>query len=292
MSNATIPAKGENLVIVKDNIYLFTRIIAIIVVPFLWMAFLILYFYPETTGERFAWVIKPHMTALYMGAGYLGGSWLFINAIFGKRWHRIAVGFLPITAFTWIMMLSTFLHWDRFATGNLGFILWLILYVITPFLVPVLWFINRKTDSRAPETNDVVIPPVVALIFKISAIGALLFVGLGFFYPAFVIAVWPWTLSTLTARVMCGWIALLGVGMFTLSNETRWSGWKVALESIAIWHVLVIIAMVMNSNDFKANLINWYTIFVAVMLVVIFVFYPVMEIRKRKTIRVLNETSV
>ena len=282
MMDPTISTKSELVPITDDKIYLITRVVALIVVPFLWLAFLILYFYPDLTGERFAWVIKPHMTSLYLGAGYLGGSWLFINAIFGKHWHRIQGGFLPITAFTWLMMLSTFLHWDRFAIGKLGFNLWLILYVITPFLVPALWFFNRKTDSGEPETNDATIPPLLSLTFKFTALGSLIFVVVGFLNPEFVIDVWPWTLSPLTARVMCGWIALLGVGMFTMSTETRWSGWKVPLECIAIWHFLVIVAMVMNSADFKTSFINWYTILVGVMMIGIFIFYPMMEIRKRK----------
>jgi hypothetical protein len=112
------------------------------------------------------------MTAMYMGAGYLGGSWLFINAIFGVRWHRIAGGFLPITTFTWFMMLATFLHWDRFS-NNLGFYLWLVLYVVTPFLVPALWNHNRKTDSGEPEPNDILIHPAVLLILKLIALGSL-----------------------------------------------------------------------------------------------------------------------
>lgn len=47
-----------------DRIQSFTRGAAVIVIPFLWLAFLILYFYPDTSGERFAWAIKPHMTAM------------------------------------------------------------------------------------------------------------------------------------------------------------------------------------------------------------------------------------
>ena len=97
-----------------DKINPVTRWVAVIVVPFLWLAFLILFFFPDSSGERFAWAIKPHLTAMYMGAGYLGGSWLFINAIIDKRWHRIAGGFLPVTTFTWFMLFATFLHWDRF----------------------------------------------------------------------------------------------------------------------------------------------------------------------------------
>jgi hypothetical protein len=264
-----------------DSIRPITRIVAVIIVPILWLAFLILYFYPDTSGERFAWAIRPHMTALYMGAGYLGGSWLFINAIFGKRWHRIQNGFLPITAFTWFMMFATFLHWDRFSHGRLGFTLWLILYIITPILVPAIWFYNRKTDSGEPEEKDATIPSTVRLILKLIAAGSLAFTLFGFINPNFIINLWPWTLTPLTARVLCGWIALLGVGAFTMSNEPRWSGWKIPLESIAIWHVLVFLAAAMNPADFNAGLVNWYTIAIGVMVIGIFVFYPMMEMRRR-----------
>ncbi|HEX6268610.1 MAG TPA: hypothetical protein VFZ43_00105 [Anaerolineales bacterium] len=269
----------------RDNeIYPVTRLVAAIVVPFLWLAFLILYFYPDMTGERFAWAIRPHMMALYMGAGYLGGSWLFMNALFGKRWHRIQSGFLPVTAFTWFIMLSTFLHWDRFLHGNLGFMLWLALYVITPFLVPAIWFYNRKTDPGQSEADDIRVPATMLWILRLIAAGSLLFVIAGFINPNFVIDVWPWMLTPLTARLMCGWVALLGVGAFIVSTETRWSGWKVPLESIAIWHMLVLVGAAINPADFKTGLVNWYTIAIEIMLIGIFIFYTMME-RRRHTAR-------
>jgi len=263
-----------------DRILPVTRIVAMIVVPFLWLAFLILFFRPDSTGDQFAWAIKPHMTAMYMGAGYLGGSWLFINAIAGRRWHRIAGGFLPITTFTWFMLMATLLHWDRFS-DNLGFILWLILYLVTPFLVPALWNYNRKTDSGNPEENDILVSPVVMLILKLLAGGSLIYVVSGFINPEILISTWPWVLTPLTARVMCGWIALLGVGAFSMSTERRWSGWKVPLESIAIWHILVLVAVWMTPADFPGGIINWYTIAIGVMVIGIFIFYPIMEMRRR-----------
>lgn len=267
---------------INDRIQPITRIAALIVIPFLWLAFLILFFNSDSSGEQFAWAIKPHMTAMYMGAGYLGGSWVFINALFGKRWHRIAGGFLPITAFTWFMMVATFLHWERFSHGRLGFTLWLILYIVTPFLVPALWAYNRKTDSGEPESKDILIPFAVSLILKLIAAGSLIYAVAGFINPELVINTWPWTLTPLTARVMCGWIALLGVGSLTLSAEKRWSGWKIPLESIAIWHTLVFVAVLMNPADFKMKLVNWYTISIGVMLIGIFIFYLMMDNRRRK----------
>jgi len=267
----------------NDQIFPLTRIVAVVVVPFLWLAFLILYFFPDMTGERFAWAIKPHMTSLYIGAGYLGGSWLFLNAIFGKRWHRIHGGFLAITTFTWFMLIATFLHWDRFSHGKLGFTLWLILYIITPFLVPALWFYNRRTDSGQPEESDLIISPVVRWITRLVGTIGLVFVLIGFLVPDFVIRVWPWTLTPLTARVMAGWIALLGVGAFSMAADPRWSAWRVPLESIVIWHIMVLIAAGLSPADFTMGLLNWYTLSIVVMVVGILIFYPMMEMRRRKS---------
>lgn len=275
----------------NDRILPVTRLVSVVVIPFLWLAFLILYFYPDLSGERFAWSIRPHMTAMYMAAGYLGGSWLFINALFGRHWHRVQGGFLPITTFTWFMLLATLLHWDRFSHGRLGFTLWLILYIATPFIVPALWLANRRTDRGQPDARDTMIPPNVSLILKLISVGSLLYALVGFLIPELLINTWPWTLTPLTARVLCGWVALLGVGAFTMSMEKRWSGWKVPLESIAIWHILVFVAAFLNPGDFKTGLINWYTTAIGVMLIGILVFYPLMEARRRKALPVQAEVS-
>lgn len=272
-----------------DRILPVTRLVSAAVIPFLWLAFLILFFYPDQSGERFAWAIRPHTTAMYMAAGYLGGSWLFIQAVLGRRWHRIQGGFLPITAFTWFMLIATFLHWDRFSHGRLGFTLWLILYIVTPFLVPALWLANRGTNSGEPEAGDILISPAVLFILKLISAGSLIYAAAGFLAPDIVITTWPWTLTPLTARVMCGWVALLGVGAFTLSRERRWSGWKVPLESIGIWHILVFVAAFLNPGDFTNGLVNWYTAAIGGMLMGILVFYPVMERRRRKAMQLHAE---
>jgi hypothetical protein len=266
----------------NDRILPLTRWVAALVIPFLWVAFIILYFFPDTTGQRFAWAIKPHMTAMYMGAGYLGGSWLFVNALSGKRWHRIQGGFLPITTFTWFMMIGTFLFWDRFAQGHLGFYLWLILYVVTPFLVPLLWFLNKKEDPKTPEEKDLMISSPVLWALKFVAIGTLIFVAAGLVNPAFMINVWPWKLTPLTAFVMDGWISLLAVGALVMSFEPRWSGWKIPLGAIVIWHSLFLIAVAMNPADFPNGVVNWYTLAVFGMVVGILLLFFFMERRLKK----------
>jgi hypothetical protein len=148
--------------------------------------------------------------------------------------------------------------------------------------VPALWFINRKADSGEREEKDVLISDTVGWVLKLMGLLGSIYSVAGFLYPAFAIQTRPWTLTPLTARVICGWIALLSVGVFTMSTEIRWSGWKVPLESIVIWHMLVVVAMIMNRSEFKTGLVNWLTMAIGGMLIAIFIFYPMTEIRRRR----------
>lgn len=264
-----------------DRILPATRIVAVIVIPFLWLAFLILFFNPDSTGEHFAWQIKPHMTSLYIGAGYIGGSWLFVNILIQKHWHRVQGAFLPITVFTWFMLAATLLHWDRFSHGTLGFNLWLILYAVTPFLVPAIWISNKEADTRQPEESDLLVAPIILWILRLIGTIGLATVIVSFFSPEFLIRIWPWALTPLTARVMCGWIALLSVGAFVMAGDRRWSYWRIPLESIFIWHVLVLLAGVIKITDFTVSIVNWYIVTIALMVTGIIIYYLLMEGKRR-----------
>lgn len=267
-----------------DRILLQTRLVLIVVVPFLLLAFLILYIFPDLSGERFAWAIKPHMTALFIGSGYLAGAYMFAFAIFGKRWHRVKAAFPPVTTFTVAMMLATIIHWDRFDITHFPFQLWLILYVITPFLVPYLWIKNRVTDPGTPEPDDLAVPALAKLAFTgfgVIGIGMALFM---FISPQSMIPVWPWALSPLTARIMGGWFGLLGVGGFYAGQDNRWSAWRVPLQSITFWGILILIGAFMNPQDFTNGVWNPFTIGTATVILLLTTFHIGMEFRRKQQI--------
>lgn len=265
----------------NDQIFLLTRIVAAIVVPVLVLAFIILYFFPDLSGRHFAWEIQPRMTAMFMGAGYLGGALLFTNAIFGRSWHRVAAGFWPVTSFTVAMLLATILHWGRFDIRHFPFQVWLGLYILTPFLVPWLWLRNRVTDPITVEVDDVEVPSLARWSLSLLGVFLLGFALFGFAWPAWLVPLWPWQLTPLTARVLSGWFALLGVGGLVISRDRRWSAWRVGLQSIGLWQLLVVIAALLNPADFKAGPFNWYLLSVVVVLLGMLVLFLQMERQRR-----------
>jgi hypothetical protein len=265
----------------NDKVLSATRITAGLVIPFLLLASIILFFLPGETGRYFAWQINPPFMSMFIGAGYLGGAYFFLRVVSGKEWHKVTHGFPPVTAFTWLMLIATIVHWDRFNHANLGFWLWLILYLITPILVPVLWFLNRRVDPGVTKFNDIEVP--LPLCWFTAIVGAIFLVGtlLCLFWPELVISIWIWKMTPLTTRILAGWLAIMGVGSLTVAWDQRWSAWKVGVESIILWQVLVLVAAIGNLGDFN-NPFNWYLVATTLGLIGFIVIYVVMEQKRRQ----------
>ncbi|MGE5073576.1 MAG: hypothetical protein ACM3MF_09120 [Anaerolineae bacterium] len=233
-----------------DRIRLETKITAAVIVVVLLLAFLALYVFPENTATDFAWTIQPRTSAILIGAGYTAGAYFFLRLLFEKRWHRVQAGFLPITAFTVCMLLATLLHWGRFHQGQLPFYSWFIIYLLTPFAVPFLWWRNRSTAATELEPGDVRFSPLARTVLRVgAALGILAFV-IVFVQPAILIGLAPWKLTELTARVFAGWSILTLATVYSIAADGRWSAARILVESAMVGLALTLLAMPRMWADF------------------------------------------
>lgn len=270
-----------------DRILPETRIIGALIPPFLIVAFVILYLFPNDTDKLFAWTIKPSMTPLMMGGGYISGSYFFVRLVIGGRWSWYTLGFLPIAAFTGFMAAATILHWDKFNHEHISFYAWLILYLVTPILVPFLWLRNRATDPGSLAPGDVAVPaPVrIAALF----VGAALVATAAFMFalPDTAASIWAWTLTPLTSRVIAGWFALPGALGLMYATDSRWGSWRIVLQSQAIGVALILVGAWRAWGDFKPDRpMTW--VFVgglSMLLVALVTLYALMESRRLKPAR-------
>ncbi len=241
-----------------DRILPATRWVAILVAPVLLLAFIILFLLPDRTGDYFAWTITPTMTPMMMGAGYLAGAYFFVRAALAKRWHHVALGFPAVGAFVWFMALATLLHYDRFNHSHPAFIAWLILYAVTPLLIPAIWWFNRKTDPRLPDTPDVAIPPLARGLMALLGIVTLGNAFLMLLFPAMFVPIWAWQVTPLTARIIGGWFALPGVVALGVAADRRWSAARITLQSQMLGIALILIAVGRAWAEFDVqNLTTW-----------------------------------
>jgi hypothetical protein len=232
-----------------DRVLPETRLLGAVIVPFLVVAFALLYVFPDDTRHWFAWDVQPTITPLIMGAGYIAGAYFFVRVAGGTRWHRLHVGFLPVTAFTLFMAIGTFNHLDRFATEHVAFWIWVGLYVTTPVLVPLAWRRNRATDPGTPEPDEPPLPGLVRpLLLAVGAVQSAVALVL-LLSPSTMIAHWPWHLTPLTAQTLGGWFALPGVTALMMGLDGRWTAIRITLESQLIGLVLILLATLRARDD-------------------------------------------
>ena len=240
-------------VVDRDGVLPITKVLSIVIIPFLLVAFVLLYFWPSAgdTARLFAWRIVPGFTSMVLASVYLGGAYFFLRAARAAHWHRVGTGFIPVSLFALLMGVATIMQWDRFIHTNVAFWLWAALYFTTPFLVFAVWLRNRREHSAATAA-DVFIPQRIALVIGLLGVAAAVTSAFLFVLPTAAIVIWPWTLTELTARVM-GAIFALGVAGLGVFTDRRWTSMRILVQVAGIMLVLILIAAVRAHSDFDTG---------------------------------------
>ncbi len=173
---------------------------------------------PGNTEKGWAWPIEPVVMAAVFGAFYVAVAPIMILALFAKRWEMVRVIVPTAILFTSAELLATFLHWDRFSIGTAPFYLWFASYLLPPpiFLATYLWQ-QRRAAPRSPDDQ-----PLPALLRTLLfVLGGFLSVEavVAFAHPPWFTDDFPWSLTPLTARALCGFLLALGALMVTMAIE-------------------------------------------------------------------------
>jgi hypothetical protein len=290
MANRTFPT---NLAGIKrpganrtqdDAVLPVTRWLAIFIIPFLIVAAVLLYVWPNNTEKTFAWTIKPSMTPMMLAAAYMGGIYFFARVAVARQWHTIKAGFLPVTAFASLLGVATILHWDRFNHSHISFFTWAALYFTTPFLVIIVWLVNRTHDQHQAEPGDILLPVIARVIVGLVGTATVVVSLLLFLFPQRMIQAWPWTLTPLTARVLGAMFSLPGIVGLGIAFEPRWSAARIILQSQCFSIVMILIAAARAWGDFQpANPITWLFVGgLAGLLILLIFLYASMEINRMR----------
>jgi hypothetical protein len=281
---------GENMksfpvdqVVKDDKVLRETRWLGAFVIPFLIAASAILLVWPDQTAQLFAWPIKPSMTAMMLGSAYMGGIYFFGRVVFAGQWHTVKAGFLPVATFAGLLGIATLLHWDRFTHTHISFFAWAGLYFTTPFLVLAVWLRNRQTDPRVLAAGEQTLMEPARWAMGILGLVTLVIGLLLFLLPNLLIAVWPWALTPLTARVVGAMFSLPGVVGLAIATDRRWSAARVILEAQAFSIFLILVSTARSWGDLnKANPLAFiFVIGLSAILIGIIALHLGMESKRR-----------
>jgi hypothetical protein len=233
-------------------------VLAALLVPVLVVAFGLLYLFPDSGADFFAWPINPLMSSMMLGATYLGGAYFFLVVLLSRRWRDVWLGFLPITAFAGTLGIATLLHWDRFAHDRWAFWVWALLYLTVPLVLPFLWYHNQRPAAESGMRAEGRL--AVASRWAFGVLGAVLTIAalLLLVAPELMIATWPWTLTPLTARLMAAMFILPGLVGLSIAYDGSWRSARFLLQAQALSILLMLVAIYMAREDFDwGNPASW-----------------------------------
>jgi hypothetical protein len=224
-----------------------TRITAVVIIPVLLAAFVILFGFPDRTPELWAWTIRPDMTAVTIGAGYLGGAWFFFRVARNRDPGRVVGGLVAASAFTALLGLATFVHWDRFNHDHVSFWAWLGLYVVSPVLLPFLAVGNRR---QAGPVGGERLPGWARGALAVVGATQLVAAACWTVAPTLAMDVWPWELTALTARTLAAFVAFTGLFLLWPLVDPRRQAVQIGLEAVTVGLVATAIGSLRGRDDF------------------------------------------
>lgn len=210
---------------------------------------------PYETATNFAWTIKPTVMAAVFGAFYLSVGLLFVLGTVARWWQQVRVIAVPAAVFTAFMLLTTFLHWDRFSVGIPPFYVWFASYLLPPpiFGLLYLWHQQRSAPVSYRQTQ-----PLAQAVRAFWSLNGLVLIGIALLFyvaPALLIAIAPWKFTSLTVRTLCGW--LIGVGSLEL-----WMAWEGDWPRVKIGTTMLVIlpfALIFQLLRFRSE-VQWSNI--------------------------------
>jgi hypothetical protein len=189
---------------------------------------------PEATATNFAWTINPTVMAATFGAFYLSVGLLFVLGVVARRWQQVRAVSIPAAVFTAFMLLTTVLHWDKFAVGTIPFYVWFASYLLPPPIFALLYGWHQQRSAPVGTGRSQPLSQPIRRFFLINGLGLASLALLIYGFPVLIMAIAPWKFTPLTARTLCGW--LIGVGLLE-----AWIAWEGDWQRVKIGTTMLVI---------------------------------------------------
>jgi hypothetical protein len=187
---------------------------------------------PGGSLANFAWPIKPDVMAATLGAIYFSTLFTLVPSVFIGVWQNVRVLILPGAVFTTVLLVATFLHWDRFSTTTIPFYVWFASYLLPPAVFA--WMYGWHQSRSQPVGADVErpLPGPIRTFLLINGLALTAFVAVAFVAPSVLQQIAPWTFTPLTTRAFCGLVSLVSLLQICMAWENDVNRCQIAVPML------------------------------------------------------------
>jgi len=213
---------------------------------------------PQAAATNFAWPIQSVVTAALFGAIYFCALPLMVAGFFTRIWERVRVVVLPSAVFTAVMLLPTFLHIDRFATGTVSFAIWLASYVLPPPVFVACYIWQQKRSQPVGSGITAPLPKLERRFLFANGTALMVFSIAVMLFPSILQAIAPFTFTPLTARAFAGYVTLVALLQISMAFENDWPRGKLATVMLIPLPFVILFQLVRFGNGVQwSNVALW-----------------------------------
>ena len=230
---------------------------------FLALFFVLWFLIRPDWGIYFAWPVKPVLTALFLGAGFLLRTYFGYHLWRGNDWPVLRWSMNGDFVFLGVLFVSTWWHitemnWhlENVSDGLRIFSLliahiWILAYTFEPLTVFLLR--PRQPEANAPlhpaVSEGPLLPVLKTVLVGIFYVGVLVW-ALLFFNPEFANLRWPWELNPFDARIMSAWPAACATWAITMYFMKDWAEVKIGVRALLIFTLALFIIWIFTFSGF------------------------------------------
>lgn len=230
---------------------------------FLALFFVLWFLLRPDWGIYFAWPVKPALTTLFLGAGFMLRCYFGFHLWREKDWYRLRwsmngdfvfLGVLFVT--TWWHMTEMNWHLESVSASLRIFSLviahvWVLAYTFEPLTVFLLR--PRLPEANAPIPSAIsegpILPVLKNVLIGIFYAGVLVW-ALLFFNPDFANSRWPWELNAFDARIMSAWPAACATWAISMYFMKDWAEVKIGVRAMLIFSLALFIIWILTYAGF------------------------------------------
>jgi len=215
-----------------------------------------LYLFPQDTDRFFSWTLQPHLSAMFMGAGFAAGVALTVMSFRRQPWVITRLAAVAIFVFVTVMAGATFLHLELMhldsesATARAAAWLWVAVYgVLPPAMMALFVLQSRRSGSDPPRTTPMPAPLRVSLLIHgvvMTSVGIALLI-----WPVRLDSIWPWPVTALAGRALAAWLLAIGVAALWAQAERDMWRTRPAAITLTIAAGLWLIAVARGAADMR-----------------------------------------
>lgn len=206
-----------------------------------------LYLFPSGAGGYWAWTVADPRTAMLIGSVYFVPTIHYSLLLREREWIGVETTLRSLFVVAGYLLVVAMVHWDTFYPWRLLTLSWLFSYYLPLLFLPILFRLQQERFGVDKDIGGRRIAPAWRAWLRTRAVIYFVLVVVMLMATPRVIAMWPWSIETVNARMFSGQVAMFGVFPAYAILDGSWRRYKLFMRltgMMAVGHLVLLNAPV------------------------------------------------